>query len=86
MMKREWLKALLKARLQPRPQQCKRAAGFVRSPANSMFLRRALRQAAGRQRKKEQKKNRQASGNVKHGAMRRYYLLFIKQASGGALV
>lgn len=55
MMKREWLKA----RLQPRLQQCKRAAGFVRSPANSVFLRRALRQAARRQR--EQKKKEKTS-------------------------
>lgn len=53
MMKQEWLKA----RLQPRLQQCKRAAGFVRSPANSVFLRRGLRQAAGCQRKKGSKKN-----------------------------
>lgn len=51
MMKQEWLKA----RLQPRLQQCKRAAGFVRSPANSVFLRRAC----ARQQKKEKKEREQ---------------------------
>lgn len=77
MMKQEWLKA----RLQPRLQQCKRAAGFVRSPANSVFLRRGLRQAAGCQRKKGSKKTA-AGGNVKHGTWSCYYLLFIQQVSG----